>query len=288
MRQVSVQVLRPHQVEAVDAIVRALQAPADGAMPEGGLRCQCIAATGSGKTLIAAATAQKLGARRVLVLVPTLDLLVQMATAWRRDGGRSGAMIGVCSLLAKDSGGLPCTTDEAELADWMRGLETVTVFGTYASVDVAHKAHALGLAEFDLVVVDEAHRTSGDGLKPWAAVHDQDKLRAVRRLYMTATPRVWQASPDGNGGAGPGAQLIASMSEDSPIFGPVAYKLTLSEAIERGLIAPYQVVCVDIRDPEYGHRAQLGSGTERVRGRGWPPCRPECLPRPRGRTCASC
>ncbi|MFI7388027.1 Helicase associated domain protein [Streptomyces sp. NPDC049813] len=260
------QVLRPHQVEAVDAVTRALQGPADGRLPAERLRCQCIAATGSGKTLIAAATAQRLGARRVLVLVPTLDLLVQMATAWRRDGGRGGAMVGVCSLPAKDSGGLPCTTDEAELADWVRDLDTATLFGTYASVDVVRKAHALGLAEFDLVVVDEAHRTSGDGLKPWAAVHDQDKLHAARRLYMTATPRVWAPPGGGDGGQGGEARLVASMSEDSPVFGPVAYKLTLSEAIEHGLIAPYQVVCVDIRDPEYGHRAQLGSGTQRVRG----------------------
>ncbi|XIG72339.1 helicase (plasmid) [Streptomyces sp. SGAir0957] len=256
--------MRPHQVEAVDAVVRALQAPADGRGPKEGLRCQCIAATGSGKTLIAAATAQRLGAGRVLVLVPTLDLLVQTATAWRCEGGRSGAMAGVCSLPVKDSGGLPCTTDAYKLVSWVRGLERVTLFGTYASVDVLRTAHLLGLDAFDLVVVDEAHRTSGDGLKPWAAVHDQDKVRAVRRLYMTATPRVW--APPGDGGQGGEARLVASMSEDSPIFGPVAYKLTLSEAIERGLIAPYQVVCVDIRDPEYGHRAQLGSGTERVRG----------------------
>ncbi|MFI0243109.1 Helicase associated domain protein [Streptomyces sp. NPDC016845] len=260
------QTLRPHQVEAVDAILRALQAPADGHLPEQGLRCQCIAATGSGKTLIAAAAAQRLGARRVVVLVPTLDLLVQTAAAWRRDGGRSGAMVGVCSLPAKDSGGLPCTTDEGELVDGVRDLETVTLFGTYASVDVLRKAHALGLEAFDLMVVDEAHRTSGDGLKPWAAVHDQGKVPAVRRLYMTATPRVWLATQDGTGDGGEDSRLVASMSEDSPVFGPVAYKLSLSEAIERGLIAPYQVVCVDIRDPEYGHRAQLGSGTERVRG----------------------
>ncbi|WP_394427457.1 DEAD/DEAH box helicase family protein [Streptomyces sp. SGAir0957] len=221
MRQVSGQVLRPHQVEAVDAIVRALQAPADGQMPEAGLRCQCIAATGSGKTLIAAATAQRLGARRVLVLVPTLDLLVQMATAWRQNGGRSGAMVGVCSLPAKDSGGIPCTTDEAELAAWVGDVETVTLFGTYSSVDVVRKAHALGLGAFDLVVVDEAHRTSGDGFKPWAAVHDQDRLRAARRLYMTATPRVW-APAGGEGQGGGEARLVASMSKDSPVFGPVA------------------------------------------------------------------
>ncbi|WP_331737248.1 Helicase associated domain protein [Streptomyces sp. NBC_00019] len=255
------QVLRPHQVEAVDGILRVLQTPADGHLPDKGLRCQCIAATGSGKTLIAAATAQKLGARRVLVLMPTLNLLVQTAAAWRQGGGRSGAMIGACSLPASDSQGVPCTTDVDELLAWTRDLDTVTVFGTYASVGVLQRAHAAGLAAWDLVVVDEAHRTSGDGLKPWAAVHDQQKIPAARRLYMTATPRVWEA-----GEARLVPRLVASMSENSPVFGPVAYKLTLSEAIGRGLIAPYQVVCVDIRDPEYGRREQLGSGTERVRG----------------------
>ncbi|CAM5468639.1 hypothetical protein SGRIM119S_07121 [Streptomyces griseorubiginosus] len=96
-------------------------------MPPEGLRTQIIAATGSGKTLIAAESAQRLSARRVLVLVPTLDLLTQMAGAWRR-AGRSGAMIGVCSLRAEESQGLPCTTDPEELVEWLRGLETVTVF----------------------------------------------------------------------------------------------------------------------------------------------------------------
>ncbi|MDQ8708327.1 Helicase associated domain protein [Streptomyces sp. LHD-70] len=255
------QVLRAHQVEAVDALLRALQTPVGGRLPAEGLRCQCIAATGSGKTLIAAAVAQRLGARRVLVLVPTKDLLVQMAAAWRRDGGRSGAMVGVCSLPASESQGVPCTTDAGELLAWTRDLDTVAVFSTYASVGVLQRAHAAGLAAWDLVVVDEAHRTSGDGLKPWAAVHDQQKIPAARRLYMTATPRVWEAA---EGRTAP--RLIASMNEDSPVFGPVAYKLTLSEAIGRGLVAPYQVVCVDIHDPEHGQRTQLGTGTERVRG----------------------
>ena len=255
------QVLRPHQVEAVDGILRALQTPAAGLLPAEGLRCQCIAATGSGKTLIAAAAAGRLGARRVLVLVPTKDLLVQTAAAWRNDGGRGGAMAGVCSLPAADSQGVPCTTDPDELLAWTRDLDTVTVFSTYASAGVLQRAHAAGLPAWDLVVVDEAHRTSGDGLKPWAAVHDQQRIPAARRLYMTATPRVWEAV---EGRTAP--RLIASMNEDSPVFGPVAYKLTLSEAIGRGLVAPYQVVCVDIRDPEQGQRAQLGTGTERVRG----------------------
>ncbi|MFJ8614119.1 Helicase associated domain protein [Streptomyces sp. NPDC093675] len=253
--------LRPHQIEAVDGVLRALQIPACGRMPEQGLRSQVIAATGSGKTLIAVEAARRLAAGRVLVLVPALDLLTQMATAWRA-GGRKGAMVGVCSLRAQDSDGIPCTTDPDELIAWTRDLEQVTVFATYASVGlgILQRAHAAGLAVWDLMVVDEAHRTSGDVGRPWAAVHDQEKVPAVRRLYMTATARIWEAE-------GEVPRLIASMDEDSVVFGPVAYKLKLSEAIRRGLVAPYQVVCLDIRDPDLYHALMQGAlALDAVRG----------------------
>lgn len=230
--------------------------------PEG-LRTQVIAATGSGKTLIGAESAHRLAARRVLVLVlvPTLDLLTQMAGAWRR-AGRSGAMLGVCSLRAEESQGLPCTTNPDELVAWMSGLETVTVFATYAAVGlgVLQRAHSAGLGVWSLMVVDEAHRTSGDGLKPWAVVHDQAQLPAERRLYMTATARVWESE-------GERPRLVASMEDGSPVFGPVAYKLTLSEVIGRGIVAPYQVLCLDIRDPDlYAALTTEATGSDAVRG----------------------
>ncbi|MFF9803282.1 DEAD/DEAH box helicase family protein, partial [Streptomyces rochei] len=253
--------LRPHQAEAADSVVRHLQSPVGGRLPAEGLRAQVIAATGSGKTLIAVEAARRLSARRVLVLVPTLDLLTQTAAAWRR-GGRHGAMVGVCSLRAQDSEGIPCTTDPDELVAWVGGLETVTVYATYAAVGlgVLQRAHEAGLAVWDLMVVDEAHRTSGDAGKPWAAVHDQARMPAARRLYMTATARIWEAEGDR-------PQLVASMDEDSAVFGPVAYKLKLSEAIRRGLVAPYQVVCVDIRDPALHAAMAAGpGGSEAVRG----------------------
>ncbi|KOV70063.1 helicase, partial [Streptomyces sp. AS58] len=105
-----------------------------------------------------------------------------------------------------------------------------------------------------------AHRTSGDGLKPWAAVHDQAQLPAERRLYMTATARVWEAE-------GERPRLVASMEDDSPVFGPVAYRLTLSEAIGRGIVAPYQVLCLDIRDPGlYTALTSEDTGSDAVRG----------------------
>ncbi|MFI1533443.1 DEAD/DEAH box helicase [Streptomyces anandii] len=256
--------LRPHQAEAVDSVLRTLsEQPGKGIPPEG-LRTQVIAATGSGKTLIGVQVTNRLPARRVLALVPTLDLLLQTAAAWRA-GGRRGAMVGVCSLRGADSQGVPCTTDPDELVAWTAGPEMVTVFATYASVGlgVLQRAHAAGLPVWDLMVLDEAHRTSGDAGRPWAAVHNQAQVPAVRRLYMTATARVWEAE-------GHRPRLVASMDEDSPVFGPVAYKLKLSDAIRLGLVAPYQVLCLDIRDPEL-HAAltateTIAAGSDVVRG----------------------
>ncbi|MEU5092926.1 Helicase associated domain protein [Streptomyces sp. NPDC021356] len=253
--------MRPHQVEAVDSALRFLSVPPGGTIPAEGLRTQIIAATGSGKTLMATEVANRLSARRVLVLVPTLDLLTQMARAWRA-GGRRGAMVGVCRLPPGQSDGIPCTTSPDELIAWTAGTEPVTVFATYASVGlrILQRAHEAGLPGWDLLVADEAHRTSGDAGRPWAAVHDQAQIPAVRRLYMTATARVWEAE-------GQAPRLVASMDEDSPVFGPVAYKLKLSDAIRMGLVAPYQVLCLDIRDPQVWAALQAGdAASDAVRG----------------------
>ncbi|MGX8280116.1 DEAD/DEAH box helicase [Streptomyces sp. PBSH9] len=259
--------LRPHQREAVDAVLRALEFPARSTVPERGLRTQVIMATGTGKTLVATRSAEELRAGRVLVLVPSLDLLAQTETAWR-EGGRSGPMIGVSSLRGEDAG-FPNTTDVDELVEWTRHLDKVTVFATYASLGLGtlERAHAAGLPGWSLIVVDEAHRVSGRTGRPWAVVHDNTRIPALRRLYMTATPRLWQLDEDSEQGA-PG-DLVASMEDDpnSP-FGSRCFTLTLSEAIDRGICAPYQVVCVDITDHQLQAAQLLGEGarSEQVRG----------------------
>ncbi|MFF3277344.1 Helicase associated domain protein [Streptomyces chrestomyceticus] len=258
--------LRPHQAEAVDAIVRTLGPQVDEALPAGGLRAQVIAPPGSGKSLIAVHAAGALRAGRVLVLVPTLDLLGQTVGAWR-GGGRDGRMVGVCSEREKAAVGVRCTTDAGELARWLAGGGRVTVFATYAAagLGVLERAHAAGAGRWDLMVVDEAHRTAGALGKPWAVVHDDRRLPAVRRLYMTATPRLWEVPGEGPGDEA--ARLVASM-DDEGVFGPVVYRLTMSEAIERGLIAQYQVVCVDIADPQVSAVQLVGADayTATVRG----------------------
>ncbi|MFF4918928.1 DEAD/DEAH box helicase [Streptomyces tendae] len=261
--------LRPHQREAVDAVLAALEVvPAAGTVPERGLRTQVVMATGSGKTLVAAQSAHELQAGRVLVLVPSLDLLAQTQAAWR-GAGRTGPMIGVSSL--RDEGvGFPNTTDVGELVDWVRPFEKVTVFATYASLGLGtlERAHQRGLPAWSLIVVDEAHRVSGRIGKPWAVVHDNARLPSLRRLYMTATPRLWQLG-DADEAAGVPGELVASM-EDDPAgpFGSRAFTLTLSEAIDRGICAPYQVVCVDITDTRLQAAQLLGAQgrSDEVRG----------------------
>lgn len=110
------QELRPHQREAVDAVVRALDLPPTGRVPERGLRTQVIMATGSGKSLVAVRSAEELRAGRVLVLVPSLDLLAQTTAVWR-EGGRTGRALAVCSMRPEDAG-VPTTTDAGVLARW--------------------------------------------------------------------------------------------------------------------------------------------------------------------------
>ncbi|MCX4524041.1 Helicase associated domain protein [Streptomyces anulatus] len=278
--------LRPHQVEAVDAIVRGLSLPVDGTLPVNGLRGQVHMATGTGKTITAAMAALKLCPNGVIgVLVPTLDLLTQTIEAWRR-AGHQGPAVAVCSLGADpllEALGVRCTTNPTQLALWAAN-GPMLVFATYASLagqglvddqDDAPDATAPGVLElalrgsygqrmapFDLLVVDEAHRTSGDGSKAWASVHHQDRIPAARRLYMTATPRLWEAGPrttdeaDGSnpagaarsGGEALGGRLVASM-DDVELYGPVLHETGLMEAVERGILARFEIDVLEIRDP---------------------------------------
>ncbi|WP_376412498.1 MULTISPECIES: DEAD/DEAH box helicase family protein [unclassified Streptomyces] len=120
--------LRPHQREATDAVVRALTLPPGRNAPGQGLRTQVIMATESGKTLVAARSAEELRAGRVLVLVPSLELLAQTEAAWR-EGGRTGPMIGVSSLRGEEVS-FPNTTDVGELVSWVRPFDKATVFAT--------------------------------------------------------------------------------------------------------------------------------------------------------------
>ncbi|MFF9286434.1 DEAD/DEAH box helicase [Streptomyces griseosporeus] len=248
--------LRPHQVETVDAIMHGLDIP-PGGIPTNGLRGQVISACGTGKTITAAFAARQMLPRgRILVLVPTLELLTQTVREWRRVG-HTGPAVAVCSLQDDPqlwSLGVRCTTNPIQLALW-HGEGPVVIFGTYASLPVLAEAFAgtygQRLSPVDLAVVDEAHRTSGSLGKAWADIHHQSVIPAARRLYLTATPRIWQEQPhrdvvEGRREALP-EELAASM-DDEHIFGPVLYKLSLASAVSRGLLARYQIIVMELQD----------------------------------------
>ncbi|MFF3833319.1 Helicase associated domain protein [Streptomyces sp. NPDC002458] len=253
--------LRPHQAEAVDAIVAGLEIRPGQRVPNNGLRGQVHAACGTGKTFIAAGVARRISPHgRVLVLLPTLELLAQTVREWRAFG-RSGPMVAVCSM--EDDPRLydlrvPSTTSAPQLA-LHYGNGPVTVFATYASLPVLIEAHegayGLPMDVWDLVCVDEAHRTSGSLGKAWAVVHDQEQLPGMRRLYLTATPRIWMERPRPRWRFESGspavdrlpAEMACSMSDEA-IFGPVLWSMDLSDAIDRGLLARYQIVVVELRD----------------------------------------
>ncbi|MFE9481223.1 DEAD/DEAH box helicase family protein [Streptomyces spororaveus] len=217
--------LRPHQSEGLARAVEELTPHSPSELHAAGLRTQVIMATGSGKTLVAVRAAEEVGGQRVLVLVPSLDLLDQTARAWR-DGGCTGAFVGVSSLDDHETG-FPHTTDPHALVQLTAHDRRVTVFATYASLDngILEAANESGLPAWGLIVVDEAHRTSGRAGKPWAMVHDNARIPAAARLYMTATPRIWAAG-DGDEEDG---ELVASMTDDPD--GLFAYHLPLETAI---------------------------------------------------------
>ncbi|MFF4448697.1 Helicase associated domain protein [Streptomyces sp. NPDC001502] len=298
-------VLRPHQEEAVEAIIRGLDIPPGKRIPEAGLRATVVAACGTGKTFMAAAAALRLARHgRVLVLLPTLDLLTQTVREWRL-AGHTGPAVAVCSLEDDPQLwqlGVRTTTSAPQLGLW-HGYGPVTVYATYASLPVIAEAHegAYGLPMdiFDLVVVDEAHRTSGSTGKAWADVHRQEVIPAMRRLYMTATPRIWMERPprtraqeaemeearrlaeeereeaEAEGRVYVGRprwdrlpkELACSM-DDEKVFGPVVYELSLADAISRGLLAKYQIVVAELTDPVVTPDRLVGGGRyeEQLRG----------------------
>ncbi|MFH8558853.1 Helicase associated domain protein [Streptomyces celluloflavus] len=268
--------LREHQIEAVAAIVRGLDIP-PGGIPVNGLRGQVHAACGTGKTIIAAASAKRIVPKgRILVLVPTLDLLTQTVQAWR-GAGHTGPAVAVCSLTDDPelwNLQVRSTTNPVQLALW-HSSGPVTIFGTYASLGVLAEAfegaYGQQLAPMDLTVVDEAHRTSGSMGKAWADVHNQGVIPSHRRLYLTATPRIWEERLNRDVAEGvrdPLPREMAASMDDEKVFGPVLYKLSLASAVSRKLLARYQIIVLELKDPVVTPERLMGEErhSEKVRG----------------------
>ncbi|MGW1281374.1 Helicase associated domain protein [Streptomyces tsukubensis] len=279
--------LREHQVDQKSSFRQWVGFPAKTTVPPQGARGTIVSATGSGKTITAAASALEcFPDGRILVTVPTLDLLTQTAQAWRLVGHR-GPMIAVCSLEndpVLNELSVRTTTNPIQLALWA-GTGPVVVLATYASlvdregIDAPDQRKVRGpleaalaggerlygqqMAGFDLAIVDEAHGTAGDLGRPWAAIHDNTRIPADFRLYLTATPRILAAARPQKDTGGQEAE-IASMADDpNGTYGAWLAELGLSEAIEREILAGFEIDVLEIRDPS----PILGETEEAQRGR---------------------
>ncbi|MFD7225487.1 Helicase associated domain protein [Streptomyces sp. NPDC059892] len=254
-------VLRPDQQAAVDSGVRGLRKP--------GSRGHMVSACGTGKTLIALRTAEALSINHLLVAVPSLDLIGQWAQTARADG-RTEPLIAVSSLRADKhpllaQAGAVSTGSGAFLAYWLTQHKKATVFVTLDSlprIDETQRS-SFPAPVFDLLIVDEAHRTAGSWDKHWTALHDNQRIPADRRLYLTATPYEWQAprlaeAPDtrpqpkrtpATAPAWDAPSLIASM-DDIKVFGKRLHTYPHADAIDDGVLADYQLLIPTITDAD--------------------------------------
>ncbi|MFD9193623.1 Helicase associated domain protein [Streptomyces phaeochromogenes] len=264
--------LHADQQQALRKILKHLNRP--------GTRGLYVSATGTGKTLVASRAAHQL-ARRLLFVVPTLDLAAQTALALRRDGHREPLVI-VSSMDAAahdalSAASIASVTDYRLLASLLAAVGTgrdalpgLTVVCTYDSLDkIESTQHTLyQVPPFDLAVMDEAHRIAGRTDKKWAAVHDTTRIRADRRLYMTATPRIF-AAPDLAESANlsrPRSRLataaegsdVRSNSMDNPaVYGKKIFEYPLAQAIEDGRAADYRIIVPTLTDDDLRTRLNV-------------------------------
>ncbi len=235
---------QPHQDDALKAVLPAL---------ETNDRVSAIMACGTGKTLVALWVAERRHASRVLVLVPSLALVRQTLHEWLHETSLpSLAYLCVCSdptvKEGLDSISAPqsdldfqVSTDPASVRGFLDVAFTGTkvVFSTYQSARVVAAALKPGEV-FDLGVFDEAHKTAGREGRNYAFALDDKNLPIGKRLFLTATPRHYNALKHDREGD---AQLVFSM-DSLQVYGPQAFRLSFAEAATRKppIICGYKVV----------------------------------------------
>ena len=241
-------------------------------LAKSGTRGKMIMACGAGKTLASLRIAEELVGTggRVLYLVPSLSLMSQTVQEWTDNAKLRLRCFAVCSdsqvgkrrprkddridMDAMDLT-LPAMTDPDKLALNVRKRSPdamTAVFATYQSTAVIEAAQAIkgkGLQRFDLAICDEAHRTTGghipgeDDPSYFLAVHDNKKIKASRRLYMTATAKIY--GPSAQRKAEAVSALLCSM-DDEKLYGPLLYEIGFGDAVDQGLLSDYKVIVLAV------------------------------------------
>lgn len=256
---------REHQKEAIKDVLTGLQESERGKL---------IMACGTGKTFTALKIAEAYAAKQasgglILFLVPSIALLSQSLKEWTAESSLPMHALAVCSdtavgkSVAEDTEDIrvhdlpfPATTDARKLAKQLAGLTVpeqarplTVVFSTYQSIATIHEAQKKhGAPAFDLIVCDEAHRTTGVTLagadeSHFVKVHDAGYIKAGKRLYMTATPRIYMDATKSK--AKEAAAELCSM-DDEALYGRELHRLGFGEAISRELLTDYKVMVLAV------------------------------------------
>ncbi|WP_199528185.1 type ISP restriction/modification enzyme [Kitasatospora sp. SolWspMP-SS2h] len=269
---------RPHQREAIDAVFAGFT---------GNDRGRLIMACGTGKTFTSLKIAERLQRERaaaghehstILFLVPSIALLSQTLREWSSESEVTLRPFAVCSDtkvgkqqvvndnadMATHDLALPATTDPGKLIKQMASVATgpglTVVFSTYQSIDTIAEAQENGLGRFDLILCDEAHRTTGVTLagadeSAFVRVHDDTYLGSDRRLYMTATPRIY--SEETQQQAKESSAAVVSMDRED-LYGPEFHRLGFGKAVEQNLLTDYKVLILTVDEGVVAKTLQEG------------------------------
>ncbi|MGW5279129.1 DEAD/DEAH box helicase [Streptomyces collinus] len=251
-------------------------------------RGKLIMACGTGKTFTSLKIAERLQQERadagkgehttVLFLVPSIALLSQSLREWSYEAEVPLRAFAVCSDaqvgkqraqgddqdMSTHDLALPATTSPDRLMAQMASVEAApgltVVFSTYQSIATISAAQKQGMPRFDLILCDEAHRTTGVTLSghdesAFVRVHDDSFIGADRRLYMTATPRVY--SDDTKQEAKGASAAVASMDNEAQ-YGPELHRLGFGKAVEQGLLTDYKVLILTIDEAVVAKTIQEG------------------------------
>ena len=241
--------LRPHQQEAFDDVLNGFKDSARGKL---------IMACGTGKTFTALRIAEEVAgiSGRVLYLVPSIGLFSQAMREWAEQQEVPHRYIGICSDIRagkthEDASILeleiPVTTDPSKISEALQKTDEkamTVVFCTYHSLPIVENAQDQGAPAFDLVLCDEAHRTSGvehpdDTTSPFVLVHNAGRIRADKRLYMTATSRLYTAGTKAKAAR---HDIEVFSMDDAETYGPEFHRLPFSRAVEQDLLSDYKVL----------------------------------------------
>jgi predicted helicase len=251
---------RQHQIDALKAVREGL-AKAD--------RGKLIMACGTGKTYTALHIAEQMVGKggRILFLVPSLSLMSQSIREWSIDANIPLRCFAVCSDsqvgVQKAADGdvadidvhdleIPATTNGSTIAARATSAapEAMTVvFSTYQSIQAVSAAQLkYGLPDFDLIVCDEAHRTTGVKLaneeeSNFIRVHDATYIRGKKRIYMTATPRIFGDAVKKTANE---ADAVLCSMDDANLFGETLFTRNFSWAVQNGLLTDYKVIVLAV------------------------------------------